>query len=57
MKKSMFEYTKIILQKVSFDRKLFFKEYRKAQTLLQPQEVRELRLWLRNNQFPWQPNH
>ncbi|MBL7857723.1 MAG: hypothetical protein JNM57_08535 [Cyclobacteriaceae bacterium] len=56
MKKSMFEYTKIILQKVSFDRKLFIKEYRKAQALLQPQEVQELRVWVRSNMFPWQPN-
>ena len=52
----MFEYTKIILQKVSFDRRLFMKEYRKAQSFLQPQEVQELRVWLRNNMLPWQPN-
>lgn len=56
MKNSMFEYTKTILKKVSFDRKLFYKEYRKAQAWLQPQEVSALRMWVRMNMFPWQSN-
>lgn len=42
---SMLEYIKIILQKVSFDRRLFEKELRKAIRMLMPEEVKRLRLW------------
>jgi hypothetical protein len=42
---SMLEYIKIILQKVSFDRRLFEKELRKAIRMLMPEEVKRLKLW------------
>ena len=46
---SMLEYIKIILQKVSFDRRLFEKELRKAIRMLMPAEVKRLRLWCYEN--------
>lgn len=42
---SMLEYIKIILQKVSFDRRLFEKELRKAIRMLMPEEVKRLKMW------------
>jgi hypothetical protein len=42
---SMLEYTKTILEKVSFDRKLFEKELRKAIRYLVEQELKELERW------------
>jgi hypothetical protein len=42
---SMLEYIKIILQKVSFDRRLFEKELKKAIRMLMPAEVKRLKLW------------
>ncbi len=42
---SMLEYIKIILQKVSFDRRLFEKELRKAIRMLMPGEVKRLKMW------------
>ena len=42
---SMFEYTKQILTKVSFDRNLFRKELIKALRLLKSDERRLLKLW------------
>ena len=47
MSKSMLEYTKIVLQKVSFDVKLFHKELKKAIQRLLPEELRELKNWLK----------
>jgi hypothetical protein len=44
---SMLEYGKIVLTKISFDRKLFRKEYKKIIRLLQPNEQRELKSWVR----------
>ncbi|MDQ6477780.1 hypothetical protein [Dyadobacter sp. LHD-138] len=46
---SMLEYIKIILQKVSFDRRLFEKELRKAIRMLMPAEVKRLRNWCYEN--------
>jgi hypothetical protein len=46
---SMLEYIKIILHKVSFDRRLFEKELRKAIRMLMPAEVKRLRLWCYEN--------
>ncbi len=43
----MFEYTKTILEKVSFNTELFKKELEKAVKRLLPYEVKELYLWLR----------
>jgi hypothetical protein len=45
MATSMLEYTKTILEKVSFDRKLFEKELRKALRYLLEPELRELERW------------
>ncbi|GAB3910923.1 hypothetical protein GCM10028803_51230 [Larkinella knui] len=41
----MLEYIKTILQKVSFDKKLFEKELKKAIGLLIPEEVKQLKSW------------
>ncbi len=41
------EYTKTILQKVSFDARLFRRELKKALGRLMPRELRELEQWLR----------
>lgn len=46
-KRSMLEYSKLILSKFSFDRKLFRKEYRKAFRYLDSDERVALRLWVR----------
>lgn len=48
MKRTMLEYSKTILQKVSFDAKLFYKELKKALERLLPEEVAELKIWLEN---------
>jgi len=44
----MLEYTKTILQKVSFDVKLFTKELKKAVSRLMPSEIEELKIWLQS---------
>jgi DNA replication protein DnaD len=46
MARAMLEYTKTVLQKVSFDSKLFCKELEKAISRLLPYEVEELKHWL-----------
>ncbi|AEM69194.1 hypothetical protein Murru_0138 [Allomuricauda ruestringensis DSM 13258] len=46
MPRAMLDYTKTILQKVSFDVKLFTRELQKAISRLLPSEVDELRIWL-----------
>ena len=43
----MFEYTKIVLQKVSFNSELFCRELEKALQRLLPYEIKELRIWLK----------
>ncbi|PWG05510.1 hypothetical protein [Polaribacter aquimarinus] len=47
MARAMFEYTKTVLKKVSFNSDLFCKELEKALTRLLPYEVDELTIWLR----------
>ena len=42
----MFDYTKAVLAKVSFDVNLFCKELKKALTRLLPHEIEELRIWV-----------
>ena len=42
----MLDYTKTILQKVSFDVRLFSKELKKAISRLLPSEIEELKIWL-----------
>ena len=46
MSKVMFDYTKSILERVSFDPILFSKELRKALKILLPYELEQLRKWL-----------
>ncbi len=42
----MFDYTKAVLKKVSFDINLFCKELEKALTRLLPHEIEELKIWI-----------
>ena len=46
MARAMFEYTKTVLKKVSFDVELFRKELEKALIRLLPYEIQELKIWL-----------
>lgn len=46
MFQSFLEYSKYILETVSFDKNLFRKEYRKAVQKLKSYEVEELNNWL-----------
>lgn len=46
MTKIMFEYTKSVLERVSFDRALFSKELEKAIRTLLPFEIEQLKEWL-----------
>lgn len=43
----MFEYTKEVLQKVSFNSELFCRELEKALQRLLPYEIKELTIWLK----------
>ena len=45
MKKSMINYTKTILERVSFDPDLFCKELKKALQILLPYEIEQLTQW------------
>lgn len=44
----MLEYAKIILAKISFDKRLFRKEFRKAYRNLSPEERERLSRWIRS---------
>ena len=46
MARAMFEYTKTVLKKVSFDVTLFCKEVEKAVKRLLPYELEELRIFI-----------
>lgn len=46
MARAIYDYTKTILKKVSFDTDLFTKELKKAIKRLLPFEIEELRIWL-----------
>lgn len=48
-RKTMLDYSKLILKSVSFDSKLFRKEYRKSLQWLSPLEVVSLKIWLREH--------
>ncbi|MBL0013152.1 MAG: hypothetical protein IPP30_05145 [Flavobacterium sp.] len=48
MKRTMFAYTKSILERVSFDPSLFCKELEKALRVLLPYEIEQLTEWLLN---------
>lgn len=46
MARAMFEYTKTVLIKVSFNTDLFCRELEKALRSLLPYEIEELKIWL-----------
>ncbi|CDF79733.1 conserved hypothetical protein [Formosa agariphila KMM 3901] len=48
MARAMFEYTKTILSKVSFDTTLFCKEVQKALQRLLPYEIEELKIYIQS---------
>ena len=48
MKKSFLDYYKTVLDKVSFDQQLFYKELVKALQTIDKHEVDDLVLWLRD---------
>ncbi|GGW60875.1 hypothetical protein DFQ11_102622 [Winogradskyella epiphytica] len=54
MARAMYEYTKTVLSKVSFDATLFCKEVQKAVRRLLPHELEELRIFIQSlvNQNP-----
>ena len=47
MARAMFEYTKTVLKKVSFNADLFCRELEKALRRLLPHEVNELTIWIK----------
>lgn len=51
-KQSMLTYSKIVLRKMSFSKRLFLKEYRKSLSWLNPEERDELRKWVRDSAKP-----
>ncbi|MEL0652340.1 MULTISPECIES: hypothetical protein [unclassified Algibacter] len=48
MARAMLEYTKTVLNKVSFDTSLFCKEVKKALNRLLPYEIEELRIFIQS---------
>ncbi len=48
MARAMFEYTKTVLKKVSFDTTIFCKEVQKAVRRLLPHELEELRIFIQS---------
>jgi hypothetical protein len=48
MPRMIYDYTKSVLERVSFDPVLFCKELRKALKNLLPYEIEQLRKWLNN---------
>ena len=46
MSRAVFDYTKEVLEKVSFNSELFQRELEKALTNLLPSEIEELKIWL-----------
>ena len=48
-RKNLLDYSKKVLEAVSFDRALFKKEYRKALLGLTSDESKELKYWVRND--------
>ena len=47
MARAIYEYTKTVLKKVSFNTELFCKELEKALKRLLPHEVKELSIWVK----------
>ena len=48
MSRMLYDYTKSVLERVSFDSNLFCKELRKAIKSLLPYEIEQLKKWLHN---------
>ena len=48
MSRKIFDYTKSVLERVSFDTTLFCKELEKALRMLLPYEIEQLTAWLMN---------
>lgn len=48
MARAMYDYTKTILERVSFDANLFCKELQKALERLLPYEIEELKIWVQS---------
>ncbi|MGB2128555.1 MAG: hypothetical protein ACPHXR_03670 [Flavicella sp.] len=48
MSRAVYEYTKTVLEKVSFNEELFRNELIKATKKLLPYELKELEIWLSN---------
>jgi len=48
MARAMFEYTKTVLKKVSFDPTLFCREVQKAVQRLLPYEIEELKIYIQS---------
>lgn len=48
MPRMIYDYTKSVLERVSFDPVLFCKELRKAMRNLLPYELEQLKKWLQN---------
>jgi hypothetical protein len=48
MARQVYIFTKSILERVSFDTKLFYKELNKAMNYLLPYEIEMLMIWLDN---------
>lgn len=46
MARAMYDYTKAVLSKVSFDVNLFCRELQKAMDRLLPYEIEELKIWV-----------
>ncbi|MFM9989628.1 hypothetical protein [Flavobacterium sp.] len=46
MSRMIYDYTKDVLEKVSFDAKLFMRELKKALKILLPYEIERLKKWL-----------
>jgi DNA replication protein DnaD len=46
MSRAVFDYTKEVLEKVSFNSELFYREVDKAVKNLLPYEIEELKIWL-----------
>jgi len=51
-KLTMLDYCKTILEKMSFNKTLFKKEYRKSFAYLNRTEQSELKAWLRDSRYP-----
>lgn len=49
--RTMLHYCQLILKSVSFDKKLFKKEYRKSLRWLSPLEAVSLKIWLRQQKM------